>query len=77
MQQEILYNIGKAYQEIKLNHIATDFYLKAIKLHDENPTFAASKLNVTKEAVFNLIIIYKKSKAIDLAIELMDKYLIF
>jgi hypothetical protein len=36
-----------------------------------------TSLNVTREAAHNLVLIYKQSGAVDLALELMLKYLTF
>mmetsp|Transcript_34276 Transcript_34276/g.49810 ORF Transcript_34276/g.49810 Transcript_34276/m.49810 type:complete len:835 (+) Transcript_34276:3-2507(+) len=76
--QETHYNLGRAYQELKLNHLAVDQYIKALEIVEKNDQFAiSSSLNVTKEAAHNLVLIYKHSGAVDLALEVMLKHLTF
>ena len=37
LQQEVYYNFGRLYQEIKLNHLAVDCYNKVLKIADKHP----------------------------------------
>ena len=37
LQQEVYYNLGRLYQEIKLNHLAVDCYNKVLKIADTHP----------------------------------------
>ena len=73
--QEVFYNTGRAFGSTRLNHLAHLMYEKALKLHDEYPKLRHSKLNLTKEAAFNLMILYKRSGARDAALRVMQKYL--
>ena len=125
--QEIHFNYGKTFCELKLYHIAVKHFKLALALVDQNPwlspdkysdqfngknnntdnndnentltkkrnkkneknningnnsstlrsTQGTSHLHVTREAAHNLVLIYKKSGAHDLALEIMQKYLVF
>jgi tetratricopeptide (TPR) repeat protein len=75
--QETLYNLGRAFQDIDLNHLAVEQYKKALDLVEKNEVFSQCVLNVTKEAAFNLVLLYKKSNANNLAFQIMQKYLSF
>jgi len=76
--QETHYNLGRAFQELKLNHLAVEQYIKALEIAEKNDEFrTSSSLNVTREAAHNLVLIYKHSGAVDLALEVMLKHLTF
>ena len=77
LHQETHYNLGRAFQELKMNHLAVAQYTKAISLAENSKKLASSCLNVTKEAAHNLVLIYKQSGAFDLALEIMLKHLTF
>ena len=76
--------LGRAFHDIKLNHLAVIQYQNALAVADQmssrqSPSSPStrSSLNVTREAAHNLVLIYKQSGAVDLALELMLKYLTF
>ena len=78
------YNIvlGRAFHEVKLNHLAVVQYKHALEIADkissrQSPSLPPCSLNVTREAAHNLVLIYKQSGAKNLALELMLKYLTF
>lgn len=95
-EQEALYNIGRAFHQIELLHLAEHYYRASLEVwdrqrerqqhaqrqqqhqqdqdHDEELDVAHS---VTLEAAHNLVQIYRKSDARELALEVMAKYLTF
>eukprot|EP01041_Mallomonas_annulata_P009231 gene9231-19146_t len=79
LQQEILYNFGRIFDELNLFHLAVDMYAQTLELADSNPILFESScsLNLTREAAHNLILIYKRSRSYDLATHIMLKYLTF
>eukprot|EP01036_Dinobryon_divergens_P026028 gene26030-34630_t len=82
LRQETHYNLGRAFHEIKLNHLAVIQYKHALEIADQissrqSPSLSPCSLNVTREAAHNLVLIYKHSGAKNLALELMLKYLTF
>lgn len=81
-RQEAFFNFGRAFHELDLFHLAMNQYEQALSLVDEFPDLLdvsdnELRLNVTRQAAFNLSLLYKKSKAPELALELMTKYLMF
>ena len=121
--QEVHFNYGRAYSELKFYHLAVKHFNLALALADNNPFLRGNKfiinskinvnnesnngtnvemnknddnrcyikqnskdlnstsyfshLQVTRECAHNLVLIYKKSGAIDQALEVMRKYLTF
>ena len=119
--QEVHFNYGRAYSELKFYHLAEKHFNLALALADNNPFLRGNKfhptcqinsensavtnvevtkndnnrcyikqnskdlnstcyyshLQVTRECAHNLVLIYKKSGAIDQALEVMKKYLTF
>lgn len=121
--QEVHFNYGRAYSELKFYHLAVKHFNLALALADNNPFLRGNKFNiktkmnvnnenysstniemnknddnrcyikqnnkdlnstcyfshlqVTRECAHNLVLIYKKSGAIDQALEVMRKYLTF
>lgn len=76
-RQEVLYNFGRYFQDLKLFHLAADHYIQAIELAEQNPSLASGALHLTREAALNLCLIYKQSGARDLALDVMVKHLSF
>lgn len=74
--QEVHYNMGRAFHEAGLRHLAAQMYSKALALADE-PEVLDCGVNVTAEAAHNLVLIYRQSGARALAIEVMRKHLSF
>jgi tetratricopeptide (TPR) repeat protein len=120
--QEVHFNYGRAYSELKFYHLAVKHFNLALALADSHPFLRGNKyhtnrqinnnesssnsniemskndnnrcyikqnskdlnsscyyshLQVTRECAHNLVLIYKKSGAIDQALEVMKKYLTF
>ena len=74
IKQEILYNLARLFNEVNVPNLSIGLYYKVLDLHDQIPK---SKFNLTAEAAYNLMIIFKKSGAKELALEIMKKYLTF
>jgi hypothetical protein len=74
--QETLYNLGRAFHEIKFYHLACFSYRQCLKLADQH-SFLKVGRSVTLEAAHNLVLIYRKSNAKDLAFSIMRNYLSF
>ncbi len=71
--QEVYYNIARVFHEIRLHHIAVNYYKLALKLADENESIRF--LNVTFDAAHNLVLILRKSGSTGEAFNIMKKYL--
>jgi len=76
IRQEILYNLGRGFEEVGLKHLAVELYEKVLFIADNTPELS-TKLNLTNEAAYNLVLIYNSSNAQPLAIQIMQKYLSF
>jgi hypothetical protein len=74
--QETLYNLGRAFHEIKFYHLACFSYRQCLKLADQHRFLKVGR-SVTLEAAHNLVLIYRKSNAKDLAFSIMRNYLSF
>jgi general transcription factor 3C polypeptide 3 (transcription factor C subunit 4) len=94
MYQEVLYNLGRGFHDVRLYHLAAAQYEKALQLAREHPALARPPLpnshqqqqqqqeeeervglNVTREAAHNLVLIYRRSGASDLALDIMQSFL--
>ena len=73
LEQEVYYNIGCFFLDIRLNHFAVSFFQKAVEV------FCADEasLPLTREAAFNLSLIYRQSGNDSMACAVMKKYLSF
>lgn len=73
-KQEVYYNLGRWYQHKGVLHLATHFYKLALEIKpaivEKHPS-----LDLSKEAAFNLMLIYKNSGDIVGAQNLVIKYL--
>lgn len=86
MYQETLYNLGRMFQGSNLKHLAVEQYTAALNLATKFPSILADNaagndaksgtgLHVTRECAHNLVLIYKASNSLDLALEVLMKYL--
>eukprot|EP00053_Salpingoeca_punica_P014777 m.134411 g.134411 ORF g.134411 m.134411 type:complete len:349 (-) comp16537_c0_seq19:1852-2898(-) len=74
--QEALYNMGRAFHELGLAHMAVPYYEKVLK----TPLFAEGKPaahDMRREAAYNLSAIYKASGSADLARAILRKHCTF
>ena len=76
-QQEVFYNMGRFYYDSKLFHLSAKMYQKALQMADEHPSIKESARHVTFEAAHNLVLLYKQSDSMNLALDIMHRYLIF
>ena len=97
LYQETLYNLGRAFHDIQLYHLAADQYNAALDLALQYPGISTASnssersntnndttscntsgscRSVTREAAHNLVQIYKRSGALDLALEVMQNFLV-
>lgn len=88
--QEALYNIARAYHHVGLVSLAAKYYEKVLATCEKDypiPTLPYENQNVTKtktpgycdlrrEAAYNLHLIYKQSKAFDLARQVLKDHLV-
>ena len=76
LYQETLYNLGRAFHDIHLFHLAADQYNEALDLARAYPELAQYALTVTRATAHNLVQIYKHSGAINLAFDVMQQFLV-
>lgn len=74
--QEVYYNLGRAYNSIRMNHLAHYMYENALKLSEDFPQLNESPLNLTRESAFNLVQLYKENRKNQLALLTIRKYLL-
>lgn len=75
LEQEVLYNFGRFFQEIRLYHLAECHYWSVLQIAESHPEMKSKCLNLTREAAHNLVIILKMSDSHDLAYAIMKKHL--
>lgn len=73
-QQEIFYNLGLLFYQIKLSHLSEHYLKKVLALEDHRE---GKSLPLTAEAAHHLVIIYRESDNESLAAEIMERYLTF
>ena len=73
--QEVYYNLGRAFNSLRLNHLAHGMYESALKLSEDFPQLNDSPLNLTRESAFNLVQLYKEHGRKELALQTIRKYL--
>ncbi len=72
--QEAAYNLGRAAHQLELLHIAVPFYERALATQ---PPIDSGITNLRREAAHNLVLIYRKTGAIELARQVMREHLTF
>eukprot|EP00172_Hildenbrandia_rubra_P004657 Plantae.Rhodophyta-Hildenbrandia_rubra.ctg9872.p1 GENE.Plantae.Rhodophyta-Hildenbrandia_rubra.ctg9872~~Plantae.Rhodophyta-Hildenbrandia_rubra.ctg9872.p1 ORF type:complete len:483 (+),score=65.13 Plantae.Rhodophyta-Hildenbrandia_rubra.ctg9872:52-1449(+) len=72
---EVEYNVGRAAQQVGLMHIATEMYQRVLHSHDD--IVVPARLNIRRDAAFNLSLIYNNSGSKELAAALVKRYLVF
>jgi tetratricopeptide (TPR) repeat protein len=81
LEQEILFNTGRALQELKLFALAARCYEDALALADTHPEWlehsasSSASLHVTEASAHNLACILRRSGNMDQALTVMRKYL--
>lgn len=72
--QESLYNLGRAMQQLSINHQAIHYYELALEQSPFPSRPGQPNLDLTKEIAFNLALLYKKSSP-DLSTYYIRKYI--
>ncbi|RHY33844.1 hypothetical protein DYB32_001358 [Aphanomyces invadans] len=72
-QVESWYNIGRAYHQLELNHLAIAMYERVLRFYQGKQV--APEYQLCRETAYNLSLIYKQSGATDLASYLLHTYL--
>ncbi|RHY84141.1 hypothetical protein DYB35_001034 [Aphanomyces astaci] len=72
-QVESWYNIGRAYHQLELNHLAIAMYERVLRYYEGKDV--APEFQLCRETAYNLSLIYKQSGATDLASYLLHTYL--
>ncbi|MCL4131600.1 UNVERIFIED_CONTAM: hypothetical protein GTU68_040013 [Idotea baltica] len=73
--QESYYNLGRAMHQLNLLPQAVFYYKKALSMPVPDTTVDGPDLNLVREIVFNLSLIYKKSGNLDLVRYYINKYI--
>ncbi len=76
LYQETLYNLGRAFHDIYLFHLASDQYNAALDLARAYPQLAEELSSITRATAHNLVQIYKRSGAVNLAFDVMQQFLV-
>ena len=76
LYQETLYNLGRAFHDIHLFHLASDQYNAALDLARAYPQLAEELSSITRATAHNLVQIYKRSGAVNLAFDVMRQFLV-
>ena len=76
LYQETLYNLGRAFHDIHLFHLASDQYNAALDLPRAYPQLAEELSSITRATAHNLVQIYKRSGAVSLAFDVMHQFLV-
>ena len=67
--QESFYNVARAFHHIGLDHLAQDYYLKVCETDS-----VSKELNLSKEAAYNLSLLYLKSGSPILSRQILSRY---
>lgn len=82
-KQEVLYNFGRAAQQLGLMHLAVPWYQQALAAQPPPPArrpqrelLPAAAIDLRREIAHNLSLIYRASGADELARQLMRTHLV-
>ncbi len=83
LAQEVFYNTGRAFHELKLHGLATRCYRDCLEIADRNPSWTGhgsgggggKLLHVTKQAAHNYTLLLRAVGSEDEAFSVMTKYL--
>jgi general transcription factor 3C polypeptide 3 (transcription factor C subunit 4) len=76
LQQESMYNLGRAYQQLGLVHLAVPYYESIIALHlSASPAVQCQNMSIGyfREASYNLSLVYRASGSFELAREVLRR----
>ncbi|CAM9575266.1 unnamed protein product [Phaeothamnion confervicola] len=91
LEQEALYNTGRAYHHVGLAHLAIEFYGRALRIADDRrgdlaaasgsgggggSGGAGADANMTMDAAYNLMVLYRNAGSLDMARAVMVRYLV-
>lgn len=76
--QEANFNLGRAYHQLGLTHLAVPYYEKVLSLASEESKYKKTKPeeNLKKEAAYNLSLIYRASGNDALARKMLKEFLV-
>lgn len=80
-KQEAYYNLGRAAHQLGVLHLAAHWYYRALDAEVPQPWKSrasgqtASSIDLSKEIAYNLALLFRSSGAIELAREVMMKYI--
>eukprot|EP00698_Gefionella_okellyi_P021832 TRINITY_DN714_c0_g1_i2.p1 TRINITY_DN714_c0_g1~~TRINITY_DN714_c0_g1_i2.p1 ORF type:complete len:766 (+),score=172.16 TRINITY_DN714_c0_g1_i2:34-2298(+) len=74
--QEACYNLGRAFHQMSIFHLAVYFYERALKCAPAPMSAGSGETDLTTETALNLYSILMASDSKDLARDLMEKYLV-
>ena len=75
LYQETLYNLGRGFHDMRLLQLACAQYTQALEVSRAFPFLREEEYSVTRQAAHNLIQIYRRSGAKELAFNVMSEYL--
>ncbi|KAH1025547.1 hypothetical protein HUJ05_010253 [Dendroctonus ponderosae] len=75
-QQEVYYNLGRMYQQIRVFYLAEHFYKLVFQVQNEFVDAHPDYLDLKKEAAYNLHLIYKTSGNLAAARQVLWKYIV-
>ncbi|CAB1121298.1 unnamed protein product [Ectocarpus sp. CCAP 1310/34] len=79
LEQEIMYNLGRAYHQVGLPELAMEYYSRALQVKeergDELRSWQGSDDGVTKETAHNMCALYKRNGQTAMALSVLNKYL--
>lgn len=73
--QEVYYNLGRAYQMLSINHLAIEYYERALACKDVTQCDQHGVIDLTKETAFNLYLLYRDHSP-DIARKYILKYIV-
>ncbi|KAL7669390.1 hypothetical protein ACOME3_010047 [Neoechinorhynchus agilis] len=73
--QEVHYNIGRAFHQVNMLHLAADSYMRVFKT---NVSAGEELFDLKRQAAFNLLLIYKADHedGIEKSMEILSQYLV-
>lgn len=78
IEQEVWFNLGRSHHEVGLLHLAEDCYRNVLDIAESSPALKSlDGYHVTAEAAHNIVLIYKRAGAPNLALEVIRKHLTF
>lgn len=73
---EIQYNLGRLHHQFGMSHIAIFYYKEVLRFSNELCESHPKHLNLTREAAYNLYLIYRRAGNRDLARKILHDYIV-